>query len=584
MTKLITTTGQKTNKFGEFDIALAYRAGESVSKDGSVYTANADIPVGTAFIEGTSGTTWTKNIIGLAVDTNGVTQLGDIADVSLSGGAPGQFLQSVDGDGTLQWADVDIPASATEQASNDWSTNVELAVGSPAYPVEGTFAGTVHQVSTQAGLVAAMAAAVAGDIIELTADITLTSTLQVNKEVKITGEYVLQSAGTTTDPVTLITVTAPAYFDETITIKHRKTSNTSVEVAVNVTTTAAGFRSYATVEFMEFGYMLRGQFHIGGKTVYTGPLGNSHRHIAIYRIDAPSVVEDVVFEFPQETTARANIIAVLASAAGDEWNSMLKIKNCSHSLSKYCRQFFFAESMVSTGTRAASLWCEGNSFNSLNGGIGFISSTTSLDFFGTVVLYRNREGFAASSNYKGIFYFDGSGTVRSFGRPTFLAVAENVSPYALRVDYSYALDGSIAYKNTVYSLTSEFTTNIGDRNVYKVAHGSAGSFEIGYRDVPQILLTGSTTITVNDGGKHYYYSGSTNSTLTIPDTTDIKIGTAIAIVNNGTGNILVQRASGVVLKLAGAATDDDRTISPNGQVTILKVSSSTWFISGAGVA
>jgi hypothetical protein len=95
-----------------------------------------------------------------------------------------------------------------------------------AYPSAGTYAGTVRTVTDQATLVAAIAASAAGDVISITADITLTATLVVNKSVKIDGDSpsrIIQTVGAATDPVTMINVTAAnVTFGSNLTVWHKK--------------------------------------------------------------------------------------------------------------------------------------------------------------------------------------------------------------------------------------------------------------------------------------------------------------------------------------------------------------------------
>jgi hypothetical protein len=60
-------------------------------------------------------------------------------------------------------------------------------------------------------------------------------------------------------------------------------------------------------------------------------------------------------------------------------------------------------------------------------------------------------------------------------------------------------------------------------------------------------------------------------------------GTAISIVNQGTGNITVANAAGVSLYLAGNSTAGSRTLTSYGMATLIKVQVNTWFINGSGV-
>jgi hypothetical protein len=61
------------------------------------------------------------------------------------------------------------------------------------------------------------------------------------------------------------------------------------------------------------------------------------------------------------------------------------------------------------------------------------------------------------------------------------------------------------------------------------------------------------------------------------------IGTAITIVNRGTGTISVSPAGGVSLYMVGNTTPADRSILSYGMATIMKVETNTWMINGTGV-
>jgi hypothetical protein len=62
------------------------------------------------------------------------------------------------------------------------------------------------------------------------------------------------------------------------------------------------------------------------------------------------------------------------------------------------------------------------------------------------------------------------------------------------------------------------------------------------------------------------------------------VGTAITIVNRGSGNITVAQGSGVSLYLAGNSTAANRTISTYGMATLLNVAANVWMINGTGVS
>jgi hypothetical protein len=114
---------------------------------------------------------------------------------------------------------------------------------------------------------------------------------------------------------------------------------------------------------------------------------------------------------------------------------------------------------------------------------------------------------------------------------------------------------------------------------------AGGGTAIGYRDIPQVAA-GNVTLAATDAGKHYYSTTAGNLTLTIPLNSSVPFttGTAISIVVQATGNILVNAASGVTLYMAGNSTAANRVVGGYGMATLMKVASDTWFINGAGVA
>ncbi len=116
--------------------------------------------------------------------------------------------------------------------------------------------------------------------------------------------------------------------------------------------------------------------------------------------------------------------------------------------------------------------------------------------------------------------------------------------------------------------------------------GNTAGFAIGYRDIPQVSLSANATIATADAGKHFYSTSASNLVLTIANNASqaFQTGSALTIVNQGTGNITVAQGSGVTLYLAGNASSGNRTISTFGMATCIKVATDTWFINGTGVA
>lgn len=112
---------------------------------------------------------------------------------------------------------------------------------------------------------------------------------------------------------------------------------------------------------------------------------------------------------------------------------------------------------------------------------------------------------------------------------------------------------------------------------------TSGGIEIGYRDIPQIAKAAAFALDATMRGEHVYYTGAAAAaTINTNATTALPVGTAIVIVNDGSGALTLTRAGGVALLWNG--TDANRTLSTGGMATLLKVAADRWFVSGMGVS
>lgn len=142
-----------------------------------------------------------------------------------------------------------------------------------------------------------------------------------------------------------------------------------------------------------------------------------------------------------------------------------------------------------------------------------------------------------------------------------------------------------AVGNTTMTVTGTGANITGTLNVTGNITGNTAGFAIGYLNIPQVAAS-NTTLALTDAGKHYYSTSTGNFTLTVPNNTSASFatGTAISIVVQSTGNVLVNAASGVTLYMAGNSTAANRVVSNYGMATLLKVATDTWMINGTGVA
>ena len=196
------------------------------------------------------------------------------------------------------------------------------------------------------------------------------------------------------------------------------------------------------------------------------------------------------------------------------------------------------------------------------------------------VIYANSNIYIGGTDLKS--YIDGVATLSIYSNV-------NAKAYTESMGFSNYSNVNVSALITTNGLTNYSNVNViaylaGNITVGNIA-GSVNGFSIGYRDVPQITVANLTLI-ASDAGKHYYGANTNPTTITIPTNANVAFGngTAISIVNQGTGNITVANAAGVLLYLAGNSTAGSRTLTSYGMATLIKVQVNTWFINGTGVS
>jgi hypothetical protein len=106
----------------------------------------------------------------------------------------------------------------------------------------------------------------------------------------------------------------------------------------------------------------------------------------------------------------------------------------------------------------------------------------------------------------------------------------------------------------------------------------------GYMGVPQsaAATTGSYTIVGADAGEHIYSTAT--RTVTIPANASVAfpVGTAITFIAAAGATVTIAITTDTLL-LAGAGTTGPRTLAPFGMATAIKITSTSWIISGNGL-
>lgn len=119
-----------------------------------------------------------------------------------------------------------------------------------------------------------------------------------------------------------------------------------------------------------------------------------------------------------------------------------------------------------------------------------------------------------------------------------------------------------------------------------MANAPAGAgTAVGYREIPQITLSGNVTANATNAGRHFYSTTAGNLQITLPDNANVAFptGATLTVVVNAAGNVLVIQGAGVTLYQAGSATTGNRVVGAYGMATVMKVATDTWVINGTGV-
>ena len=127
--------------------------------------------------------------------------------------------------------------------------------------------------------------------------------------------------------------------------------------------------------------------------------------------------------------------------------------------------------------------------------------------------------------------------------------------------------------------TKASASSISDATTTTAARGA------GYMGIPQssAATTGAYTITAADAGTHIYSTAT--RTITIPSNASVAfpIGTTISFIA-ATGATVTIAITSDTLLLSGPGTTGSRTLSPFCIATAIKITSTSWIISGNGLA
>jgi hypothetical protein len=127
--------------------------------------------------------------------------------------------------------------------------------------------------------------------------------------------------------------------------------------------------------------------------------------------------------------------------------------------------------------------------------------------------------------------------------------------------------------------TGNITANVANSTI-------DGSNTVGYLTVPQNSQGSSYNVVLADTGRHLYHAiGQAAATYTIPTNANVpfSVGAAITFINFSANAVTVAVTSTDTLYLSSAGTTGNRTLAQYGIATAVKITSTSWIISGSGL-
>ena len=150
---------------------------------------------------------------------------------------------------------------------------------------------------------------------------------------------------------------------------------------------------------------------------------------------------------------------------------------------------------------------------------------------------------------------------------------------------TYNLNVPLANDTLVGQATTDTLTNktiSGASNTLTVD----GTNTVGFLNIPQNSQSAAYTLVLADAGKHIFHpSTDANArTFTIPANSSVAypIGTAITFINM-TAAVVTIAITTDTMYLSSAGTTGSRSLAQYGSATAIKMTSTTWLISGSGL-
>ena len=165
-------------------------------------------------------------------------------------------------------------------------------------------------------------------------------------------------------------------------------------------------------------------------------------------------------------------------------------------------------------------------------------------------------------------------------------LAANITITAPARSKTYLVINASTTFNVTFKATGQTGIIIYPGNNVTVAYNGTDFVVIGgYLGIPQNAQTGNYTLTLADAGRHIYHAtGAGVATYTIPANASVAfpIGTAVQFVNMSTSVVTIANNDTMYFALYG--TTGSRSLAQFGVANALKLTSTTWIITGTALS
>jgi hypothetical protein len=201
--------------------------------------------------------------------------------------------------------------------------------------------------------------------------------------------------------------------------------------------------------------------------------------------------------------------------------------------------------------------------------------------------YRVTFATATLSANRTLTFPDATDTAAVLGTAqTFTAAQTFRAANAIRSEAASTQDAVIiagrAGGTSSYAITLTPATLLASRTLTLPEPGE--NVTLGYLNVPQNVQTGDYTLVLADSGKHIYRGSGSSATWTIPANSSVAypVGTALTFINLSATSVSIAITSDTMY-LSSAGTTGTRTLAQYGSATAVKITSTSWIISGSGL-